>query len=101
MDEQQPVPEQEIGVVTHYWGDLGVAGVHLTDEVDVGDHIHVVGHTSDFEQDVQSMQIEHEEVKHASPGDDVGIKVVDHAREHDKVYRRVDPSDVGSDEHAL
>jgi len=100
MQEHTLGSEQEVGIVTHYWGHLGVAGVHLTEPLDLGDHIHVHGHTTDFEQDISSMQIEHHAVYHANPGDDVGIRVAGHAREHDTVYRLAF-DDVGSDEHAL
>ncbi len=88
--------EQEIGYVTHYWTHLGVAGVHLTEPLDVGDHIHVLGHTSDFEQDVGSIELDHRQVVHADAGLDVGIKVVDHAREHDKVFKVVGAADLGT-----
>jgi putative protease len=79
--------EKKIGKVTHYFGKIGVAAIELTDgELNVGDTIHVVGHTSDFMQKVHSMQIEHEEVEKASPGQSIGIRVDEHAREHDEVY---------------
>jgi putative protease len=80
--------EEKIGVVIHYWSKLGVAGVHLTEgKLKVGDTIHVKGHTTDFTQPVDSMQVNNESVETAAPGDDVGLKVVDHAREHDDVFR--------------
>lgn len=80
--------EEKIGVVIHYWSKLGVAGVHLTEgKLAVGDTIHVKGHTSDFTQQVDSMQVDNASVETAGPGDDVGLKVVDHAREHDEVFR--------------
>lgn len=80
--------EQEIGYVIHYWTNISVAGMRITDgELRVGDSIHIKGHTSDFTQQVDSLQIEGESVEVAKPGDDVGLKVVDHAREHDKVYK--------------
>lgn len=83
--------EEQIGVVTHYYSHLQVAGIHVdSGELHVGDRIHVVGHTSDFEQTVGSMEIEHGHVEVAHPGDDVGIKVVDHAREHDRVFKVTD-----------
>jgi putative protease len=100
MQEHAPISEHEVGVVTHYWNHLGVAGVHLTAPIDVGDHVHVLGHTTDFEQDVDSMQIDHEEVQHAGAGEDVGIRVADHAREHDRIFKLVS-DDVGGGEHAL
>ncbi len=81
------MPEQKIGVVTHYFGKIGVAAVEITDgELSVGDTIHVKGHTSDFTQAVDSMQLEHDAVESAKAGENVGIKVVEHAREHDEVF---------------
>ena len=101
MQEHEPVSEQEIGTITHYWSHLEVAGVHLTEPVDVGDRIHILGHTTDFEQTIGVMQIEHQEVRHANAGDDVGIKVIDHVREHDKVYRTIDAGAAGAGQHDL
>ena len=81
------MPEQKIGVVTHYFGKLGVAAIELTEgELQAGDTIHVKGHTSDFTQTVDSMQLEHDTVKSAKVGENIGIKVVEHAREHDEVF---------------
>ncbi len=80
--------EQLVGTVTHYFGKASVAGIEITDgELHVGDTVHVSGHTSDFTQTVDSMQIEHAAVESAGPGDQIGIKVTEHARKHDKVYR--------------
>jgi len=103
MDEHEPVQqsEVEVGVVTHYWSELGVAGVHLTAPVDVGEHIHVLGHTSDFEQDIGSIEVEHHRVSHADPGEDVGIKVVEHAREHDRIYKAAPAADTGAGQNEL
>lgn len=85
------MPEQEIGVITHYFGHIQVAGVRITDgTLRTGDRIHVVGHTSDFEQEVGTMQVDHADVDEVGPGAEIGLKVVDHAREHDKVYKVVD-----------
>ena len=53
----------------------------------VGDTIHVVGHSSDFRQRVESMQIEHESVSEALPDQEIGLRVTEHAREHDVVYK--------------
>ena len=79
--------ETRIGTVTHYYGHLNVAGVTITDsELHTGDTIHVKGHTSDFEQKVESMEIDHEAVEVARPGDQIGLMVIEHAREHDTVY---------------
>ncbi|GAG05360.1 unnamed protein product [marine sediment metagenome] len=78
--------EKRIGVVTHYFTTLQVAAVRLTDgPVRVGDRIHVLGHTSDFYQTVSSMQIEHDKVEEANVGDEIGMKMTEHAREHDAI----------------
>lgn len=79
--------EKEIGVVNHYFGHINVAGIDITaGELKVGDNIHIVGHTTDLTEDVKSIQIEHDKVDKAGPGDSVGIKVDERVREHDKVY---------------
>jgi len=83
-----PAPnEVRVGVVTHYYGHLAVAAVKLEVALSVGQTIRVLGHTSDFKQRVDSMQIEHETVQEAIGGDEIGLKVTQHAREHDVVYR--------------
>jgi hypothetical protein len=83
-----PLPgEVRVGVVSHYYGHLAVAAVRLEVALAVGDTIRILGHTSDFRQRVDSMQIEHQAVSEAIAGDEIGLKVVQHAREHDVVYR--------------
>jgi translation elongation factor EF-1alpha len=82
------MPEQLIGRVTHFFGKAHVAAIEITEgQLTVGDTIHVVGHTSNFTQKVDSMQLEHAPVQAAKPGENIGIQVVEHAHEHDKVYR--------------
>ncbi|UCG92416.1 MAG: hypothetical protein JSV97_01500 [candidate division WOR-3 bacterium] len=79
--------EKLIGKVTHYFNKIGVGVVELTDgELKVGDTIHIKGHTSDFTQTVNSMQIEHEAIEKAKKGDSVGLKVDSVVHEHDEVY---------------
>lgn len=80
--------EEKIGEVTHYWGKIGVAGLRITQgELKVGDTIHIKGHTSDFTQPVESMQIESESVEVAGAGQDIGMKVIESARDHDEVFK--------------
>ncbi len=80
--------EDLIGTVTHYFGKVGVASIEITHgQLHVGDTIRILGHTSDFTQTIESMQIDHNPVESASTGDLVGVKVAERAREHDKVYR--------------
>ena len=83
------LPGERIGVVTHYYGHPFVAVVKLDPgtTLRVGDNIQIKGHTSDFGQRVESLQIGHAPVQEVGPSDDFGMKVVEHAREHDVVYR--------------
>jgi translation initiation factor IF-2 len=84
---ESDMTETKIGTVSHYYSHLHVAGVTITDgELRKGDTIRVKGHTSDFEQKAESMQIDHEPVEVAKPGDQIGLTVIEHAREHDTVY---------------
>jgi hypothetical protein len=86
---EEPVSNEEaLGTVTHYYSNLGVAIIQINKKtINTGDRIHIKGHTTDFTQMVQSMEYEHQHVDQASAGQSVGIKVNDHAREHDIVYR--------------
>jgi len=79
--------EEEIGRVRDYFARIGVAGIDLSGRLKVGDTIHIKGHTTDLQQAVDSMQIEHESVREAGPGDSVGIKVQERCRSGDQVYR--------------
>jgi len=83
--------EVELGKITHYFGRIGVAAIEITQgTLAVGDKIHVKGHTSDFTQGIDSMQIDGKSVDEATMGQSVGVKVVDHAREHDTVYKVIE-----------
>jgi len=86
--EKSPMAEVELGRVTHYFGKIGVAGIEITqDSLAVGDTIHIKGHTSDFTQTIDSMQIDGQSVNEVTVGQSIGIKVTEHAREHDMVYK--------------
>ena len=83
--------EEEIGKVTHWFGHIQVAAIEITSgTLRVGDTIHIKGHTSDFTQDVDSMQIDGQPVDEATVGQSIGIKVDKHARAHDLVYKVVE-----------
>jgi putative protease len=83
--------EIEVGRVTHYFGKIGVAAIEITrDSLAVGDTIHIKGHTSDFMQKIDSMQIDNQAVEKAVAGQSIGIKAAEHARVHDIVYKVVD-----------
>lgn len=81
-------PGERIGVVTHYFNHLSVAIVQLeSGSLRVGELIYIKGHTSDFNQPVESMEIDHVHVDEAHAGQTVGLRVKEHAREHDVVYK--------------
>lgn len=83
--------EKEIGVVSDYFAHIGVVAVEVTGgAVSTGDTLHFKGHTTDFTQRIESMQIEHEQVEKAKIGDSIGIKVKDRVRKHDKVYKVIE-----------
>ena len=82
--------EEKVGTVIKYFSKISVAAIQMEGSVSVGDTIHIQGHTTDFTQEVDSMQIENESVERAGPGADVGIKVQDRVREHDTVYKVTD-----------
>ncbi len=79
--------ERTIGRVTHYYGHLEAAAVALSDELRVGDRVHVVGHTTDEIATVDRMQVEHRDVRAAKPGDDVAVHLGVKVREHDELRR--------------
>lgn len=78
--------EKEIGKVSAYFGHASVAAIKLSGNLKIGDRIHIKGHTSDFQENVQSMQVHKEEVQDAKKGDHVGIKVSEKVRPNDKVF---------------
>ena len=79
--------EVAIGTVERYFGKIGVAAIKITSgELKVGDTIHIKGHSTDFEQMVDSMQVEHQSVETAGAGSDVGIKVKEKVHEKDTVF---------------
>jgi len=80
--------EIEIGEVNDYFANIGVVAITVTAEgISVGDTLHFKGHTTDFTQKIDSMQVEHDQVEDAPPGSQVGIKVRDRVRATDKVYK--------------
>jgi translation elongation factor EF-1alpha len=76
-----------IGKVIHYFTNIGVAVIELEDTLKVGDEISIEGATTNFTQKIDSMQIEHENVKEAKKGDSIGLKVSDRVREGDQVFK--------------
>jgi len=83
--------EQEIGYVSKFFGQISVAAVEITGgKLNVGDTIHIQGHTTDFKMEVNSIQIEHDTVDTAKKGDSIGVKATGKVRRKDKVFKLVD-----------
>jgi putative protease len=85
--ETLPQEGRLIGKVSHYFSRIGVAILELSGALKIGDTIRIVGGETDFTQQVDSMEIDHQKVNVAKKGDSVGIKVVQTAREGYKVYK--------------
>jgi len=84
------MPEKKlVGEIEHYYTDLGVAVIKLAGELKKGDKISIEGATTNIQQSVASMQIEHKSVEAGKKGQSVGMKVKDRVREKDKVYKVV------------
>ena len=77
----------KVGEVIHYYTNISVAVIDLSDTLKVGDNIVIKGATTEFTQLVKSMQIEHDQVDKAGKGDSIGLKVKDKVRKGDNVYK--------------
>ena len=85
--EEAPVGKKLVGKISHYFTKIGVGVIELSDELKVGDRISIEGATTNVQQSVRSMQIEHADVKSAGAGDAIGMKVEQRVREGDLVYK--------------
>ena len=86
MSEENVV---QVGRITHFFSKISVAVVELTAPLVVGERILVKGPSTDFEQVVESMQIEHKSIPRAEAGQSIGLKTTEHAREKDVVYKKL------------
>ncbi len=90
--KKEEVPAEDlgkaIGKVTHFYDKISVAIIDLSDKLAVGESVRVKGHTTDFEQAIDSMEVDHASVEAAKKGDVIGVKVAEKVREGDKVYRK-------------
>jgi len=84
---QEKVPGQEVGKFTHYYTKLSVGVVGLSDTLKVGDKIRIKGATTDFKQNVESIQIEKNKIEEGKKGQVIGLKVKEHVRANDVVYK--------------
>ena len=79
--------EKEVGKVTHFYDKISVGVVELSGNLRVGDKVHIQGTHDDFEQVVESMQLEHKDVKEGKKGEAVAIKVDQLVHKNDKVFK--------------
>jgi len=83
--------EEEVGRITHYFSKINVGVLELSKgKLQVGDTIHIKGHTTDFYQKIESMQVEHKPVDAAEPGEPAGLKVEGAVRENDLVFKVIE-----------
>lgn len=88
MRNEEENMEEEIGKITHYFSKINVGVLEITKgEVQVGDTLHIKGHTTDYYQKIQSMQVEHAAIESAEKGMEVGLKVEGSVREGDMVFK--------------
>jgi putative protease len=84
---KKAVKEELVGKIVHYYDKINVGIIEISKTLEKGDKIHIKGTTTDFEEDVKSMQIEHEQIEKAKKGDIIGMAVKEKVREGDLVYR--------------
>ena len=79
---------EEVGKVTHYFSKVEAAVVKLTKgSLSLGDTIIIKGHTTEFQEKVGSIQLDHVAITNASIGQEIGLEVKSKVREHDAVYK--------------
>jgi len=83
MEEEKKI----VGKITHYYPKISVAVVELQAPINIGDKVLIKGSSTNFEQVVESMQIEHKDVRSAEAGQSIGLKVKERVRENDVVYK--------------
>ena len=83
--------EKEIGYISKFFGQISVAAIEITvGKLNIGDTIHIKGHTTDFNAEIESMQVDHKPVDSVKKGGNIGVKVAHKTRRHDKVFKLVD-----------
>ena len=82
--------EELIGTITHYFAKPEVGVVKLSGAIALGDVLHFRGHTTDFQQKLSSMQVDHASVETAAAGSEVALKVDGRVRRGDEVFRVTD-----------
>ncbi len=85
------MPEEQVGVIVKFFAKPSVAALEITNgTIKKGDLLHYKGHTTDFTEEVASMEIDNQPVDEAKAGDLVGLKVSQRVRPNDKVYKVVE-----------
>ncbi len=85
------MPEEEVGVIVKFFAKPSVAAIEVTSgTIRKGDTLMYKGHTTDFTEEVMSMEIDNQPVDEAKVGDMIGVKVKERVREKDKVFKVVD-----------
>jgi len=79
-----------VGVVTHYFNRIGVAVIRLDEELFLDDWILIEGPYTQFEQQVESMQIEHQQIEKGMPGEEIALKVLEPVRSGDELFLILD-----------
>jgi translation elongation factor EF-1alpha len=85
------MPEEEVGVVVKFFAKPSVAAINVTKgSIKIGDTLVYKGHTTEFTEQVMSMELDNQPIDEAKPGDMIGVKVKERVRENDLVYKVVD-----------
>ncbi|KKQ90870.1 MAG: Translation elongation factor-like protein [Berkelbacteria bacterium GW2011_GWA1_39_10] len=87
MAKEEKIEGKPIGEISHFYSKIGVGIIDLKDTLKKGDKVKIKGHSTEIDQDIDSIQVDHKEVEEAKKGDIVGVKVSDKVREGDKVYK--------------
>jgi putative protease len=82
--------KKEVGRISHFFGKIMVAAIKVSDTIRVGDRVSIEGSKTNFEQTIDSMQIENESIEEAKSGDEIGVKVSEKVREGDTVYKVIE-----------
>jgi putative protease len=86
--KKNPEEGKLVGKVIHFFSNIGVAVIKLSDKLAVGDTIRIIGgENTDFNQLVESMEVERKKITAAKKGDEVGLKVSEKVREGYQVYK--------------
>jgi putative protease len=84
------VEKKLVGKIVHFYPKISVAVVYLEDTIRVGDKISIEKESGSFEQVIDSMQIEHQNINEAKKGQSIGLKVIDKTREGAQVFKVIE-----------